>query len=174
MSAESATVGPVAVDYAYRDFLAFAKDLRRRRQWWVDPLIALAAIAMVWASGGLRDGNLVILLIVFMLVCGILWVARLAILPLTAKLMEWKHRRSKFGGTQQVALSPEMLLVSGPLGDTRVPWAMVENVRVVGDTLLLYLTRRSAFLVPARCFESAAAFDQFAASANNFRKGANS
>lgn len=70
-------------------------------------------------------------------------------------------RRSPFHAAHAFALTPTALQVASAKAKTQIPWATFRDMKVAKERLFIFLTKRLAYIIPGRAFDSEQDFIAF-------------
>lgn len=74
-------------------------------------------------------------------------------------------RRSALHVPHSFAIGPVALLISSPKAKSEVPWTTFTDLKLVEGRLFIFMSKRLAYVIPRRAFDSDADFEAFAAAA---------
>ena len=74
-------------------------------------------------------------------------------------------KRSPFYASQSFGLYPTALFADSPKGRSEIPFTAFHEVKRVDDRVFLFMSKRLAYIVPRRAFDSDADFEAFATAA---------
>jgi hypothetical protein len=150
---------------------------RRRNLWnrygWLGLILWLMALAFL--PDGLlqqRDWTSSFLL----LVCGAVLVAfwfRLVFFPrgVIRQTLQREYAGNKnlnVVGMRRITITPEFIIAASPLMQSAQRWNGIEKVLVYHDTILIFNSALSAFVLPRRAFNSDTHFQEFAGCAQKY------
>lgn len=123
-------------------------------------LLLFGMFAEVWALTGLIDWP-------SLLVIGVVAAAALILSNRRVRAHMWLKiaARSPLFGPHSYAIGASALRISSPRTSSEVKWSAFTDVKRTGDRLFLFMSRRQAFIIPARAFHRNEQFEEFAAAA---------
>jgi len=125
-------------------------------------LLAFTMVAEAWSLTGLIDWTAIVTSVL---------VAALLLLfsnrQVRSRLWLRFARKSPLYSPHSYEITPGALRISSPKGASDVRWTVFPDVRRVGDRLFVFMTKRQAFIIPLRAFDSTGDFDAFAAAAHD-------
>jgi hypothetical protein len=88
---------------------------------------------------------------------------------LSARLALWAAKRDGLLVAQQLTLEPAGLRAASSKGETFVRWSGVREIVCHQDVLFFFVSRRTAFMIPRRAFQTDAEFERYRSAAMAMR-----
>jgi hypothetical protein len=154
--------------YDIGDLRALAAQVQRNRMRWYR-IGAVATLGMV-AVIILIDASIVPGDLDWASVATAILAAVLLLLFASTRFRAWiwlkVMRRSPFHAPMSFALMPTALFVDSPKGRSEIPFSAMHDVKRADDRVFLFMSKRLAYIVPRRAFETDEQFEAFAAAAH--------
>ena len=126
-------------------------------------LLVVTVIFEAWALTGFVDWtSLMIGLIIGSLI--LLFSSR----RVRAKLWLKIARRSPLHAAQSFLLAPSALQIASAKATIEIPWTTFRNLKVAEERLFIFMTKRLAYIVPRRAFDSEADYIAFVEAAQQY------
>lgn len=156
------------VDYEIDDLLALSKLVPRSKMQMARIaagslviLLFFAIIVEAWSLTGIVD---------WPALGAAFFVSVLLLLFANRRFRAWMlvrvARRNPLYAPPSYAITPGALRISSARGTSDVLWTAFPDVKRAGDRLFIFMSKRQAFIIPRRAFDSDEQFEAFAAAAH--------
>lgn len=153
--------GPNEYSYSAGDIVA----LNLAIWWYWVALVAVVPVAMIAAPLiiGFADGNRLVWGDLPWIVMSELTLFVVAWIVGWTFFAFWRRKRDGSLGPIRIKLEDGGVRVDGPRLNALLYWPAIRSIHVTADHLFLFMTRRTAVIVPRRAFRDQSGFGEFAA-----------
>jgi hypothetical protein len=169
MSAEGSALRSNPVAYDLEDLLALSRLVPRTglavfriAVVSIVILFVFVIVAEAWALTGIVDWPSIITALIF---------ALMIILLTNRRVRAWLWlrvaRRSPLHAAHSFEVTPGGLRVGSPKFTSEIPWTTFYDVKLADERLFVFMTKRLAYIIPRRAFDTEQEFASFAAAARH-------